>query len=117
LFDNGSQRTQAAFEFVSWLTAPKQVLKDSLATGHLPTRASVEKLPGYGEFRKKFRGIATFVKNLSNVKKARPTITDYPKISEALGQAIVSVLLGKSDAKTALDQARQQADAILAGQG
>jgi multiple sugar transport system substrate-binding protein len=117
LFDNGAERRKAAFTFISWLTAPKQVLKDSLTTGHLPTRASVESLPAYKKFPKKFPGVGTFVNNLSNVTQARPTIVEYPKISEALGQAIVSVLLGKSDAQTALDQAAQQTNAVLAGQG
>jgi multiple sugar transport system substrate-binding protein len=117
LFDNGAARKKAAFEFMSWLTAPKQELKDSLATGHLPLRASVKKLPGYAQFPKKFKGVSTFVNNLANVKQARPTITQYPKISEALGQAIVAVMLGKSDAAAALSQASQQANAILAGQG
>ncbi|HEX3327659.1 MAG TPA: ABC transporter substrate-binding protein [Actinomycetota bacterium] len=117
IFNNGAERQKAAFEFVSWLTAPKQELKDSLATGHLPLRASVKRLPGYAQFPKKFSGISTFVNNLANVKQARPAVVAYPKISEALGQAIVSVLLGKSDARTALSQAAQQANAILAGQG
>jgi multiple sugar transport system substrate-binding protein len=117
IFDNGTERKKAAFEFISWFTAPEQVLKDSLATSHLPTRASVKDLPGYEKFPKKFPGIDTFVNNLSNVTQARPTIVEYPKISEALGQAIVSVLLGKSDAGPALDQAAEQANAILSGQG
>ena len=50
-------------------------------------------------------GVQTFVDNLSNVKKARPQVEPYPKISEALGQAIVGVLLGKAQPGAALDQA------------
>ncbi|MFN2489678.1 MAG: ABC transporter substrate-binding protein [Actinomycetota bacterium] len=116
LFDNGAARREAAFEFLSWLAAPEQVLQDSLATGHLPTRASVTELPGYKDFESKYEGIGTFVDNLGNVEKARPTVKTYPKISEALGQAIVAVLLGRAEPQEALDQAAQQVDAILAGE-
>ena len=41
----------------------------------------------------------------SNVKKARPQVEPYPAISEALGNAIVGVLLGKVSPQDALDQA------------
>jgi multiple sugar transport system substrate-binding protein len=60
-------------------------------------------------------GSATFVANLSNVKKVRPTVEQYPDISEALGQAIVSVMLGKDQPAAALNTAAQAADAALAG--
>ena len=43
-------------------------------------------------------------------------ITTYNQISEVMGQAIVSVLLGQAQPKEALDSAAQQVDAILAGQ-
>jgi multiple sugar transport system substrate-binding protein len=48
------------------------------------------------------------------VQKARPTVEQYPAISEALGQAIVSVLLGEQEPKAALDSAAQTADTALA---
>ena len=60
-------------------------------------------------------GTETFVENLSNVKKVRPTVEQYPAISEALGQAIVSVMLGKEQPADALNAAAQAADAALAG--
>jgi multiple sugar transport system substrate-binding protein len=116
VFDNGDKRKQAAVDFVKWLTAPEQVKSFSLATGDLPTRASVgqdqsvvTKMDG------QLPGVGVFVQNLSNVKKARPTVEQYPAISEALGQAIVSVMLGKDQPADALNSAAQAADAALAG--
>ena len=58
-----------------------------------------------------------FAQNLTNVKQARPVLAAYPQISEAMGNAIVSVMLGRSDAKTALDQAAAQANEALAQAG
>ena len=51
--------------------------------------------------------------NLGNAKKSRPTIEKYPRISDAVGQAVQAVLLGKAQPQQALDNAAQQVDAIL----
>jgi multiple sugar transport system substrate-binding protein len=113
--DNGSDRVEAAWTFVSWLTAKEQVLEDSLATGHLPTRASVETMPGFPLFATNYPGVEAFAKNLVNVKKARPSIATYPQVSQLLGNAVTSVLLGKATPQAALDAAATDADKVLAG--
>lgn len=114
LLDNGDARVQASWEFIKWFTAAKQNLAYNLEVGALPLRQSETELPEYQTFLKKYPGVGTFVDNMNNAVKARPTIPQYSKVSEALGQAIVSVLLGKADAQTALDQAAQTTDAALA---
>lgn len=113
IFDNGPTRVNAAWDFLKFLESPDNVLKDSLATGHLPTRASVEKLPGFSQFDKNFPGTGSFAQNLTNVTKARPQVTQYPQVSGFLGQAIISVLLGQQTPQAALDQAVQQSNAVL----
>lgn len=106
VFNNGGTRTKAAETFLAWLTAPAQVKSFSLATGDLPTRASIGNDPNVvNQMNQKLPGLKTFVENLSNVKQARPQVTSYPKISEALGNAIVGVLLGKLTPQAALSQA------------
>jgi multiple sugar transport system substrate-binding protein len=115
LFDNGPERVNAAWAFVSFMTSPKQVLQDSMATGHLPTRASVVKESGFVQkFNDKFPGEGTFAENLKNVVKARPQIPQYPRVSTALGQAVVTGIQGKATPQDALNQAAQQADGFLA---
>ncbi|MGN6378107.1 MAG: ABC transporter substrate-binding protein [Gaiellales bacterium] len=114
MLDNGSARTKAAWTFLKWFTSPQQVMKWSLATGDLPTRASVVNLPQYKQYLAKYPGIGTFVANLKNALKARPVLTNYNEISAAMGQAIQAVLLGKAQPKQALDQAAQQVNQILA---
>jgi len=115
LFDNGEERAAAAWEFISWLTAAQQVQKDSMLTGHLPTRQSVLDTPGFTEdFGKKFPGNDVFAENLANVKKARPVLASYDQISQAMGQAIVAVLLGEKDPQQALDEASSTVNGILA---
>jgi multiple sugar transport system substrate-binding protein len=114
VMDNGDARVEAAWKLVQYLTSPDQVLADSLATGHLPTRSSVGSMPGFAPFATSFPGIDVFATNLDNVKKARPSIAAYPQISQMLGNAVTSVVLGKADAAQALADAAQQADATLA---
>jgi multiple sugar transport system substrate-binding protein len=116
VFDNGSERKQAAVDFVRWLTAADQVKTTSLTTGDLPTRESVGSDASFRkQLEKNLTGSATFVQNLANVKKARPSVDQYPAISEAMGQAIVSVLLGKAEPAAALDEAAQTTNDALNG--
>jgi ABC-type glycerol-3-phosphate transport system substrate-binding protein len=70
-------------------------------------------LPGYQDFLDKYPGIQPMADNLANAKNAMPTLTQWPRIVDALGQAIASVLLGKAQPQEALDQAAQEADALL----
>jgi multiple sugar transport system substrate-binding protein len=115
VFNNGDARKKAAIDFVKWLSAPEQVKKFSLGTGDLPIRTSVgDDKVVLDELNKNVPGTADFVDNLKNVKTVRPQVEQYPAISEALGQAIMSVMLGKDQPKPALDAAAQTADAKLA---
>jgi multiple sugar transport system substrate-binding protein len=115
LFNNGSARVAAAEKFILWLTAPAQVKYFSLKTGDLPIRQSVGNANGFSQqMDATLPGVSTFISNLGNVKQARPQIPQYPKISQALGTMIVSVLLGKSQPQAALTAAAQQVNQILA---
>ncbi|MDG4666550.1 ABC transporter substrate-binding protein [Mycobacterium sp. 236(2023)] len=115
VFDNGDDRKKAAVDFVQWLTAPEQVKAFSLGTGDLPTRSSVGEDKAFvAQLDEGLPGVSVFVENLANVQKARPTVEQYPAVSEALGQAIVAVLLGEQQPKAALDSAAQAADTALA---
>jgi multiple sugar transport system substrate-binding protein len=114
IFDNGADRVDASWKFLQYLDSQANVLADSLATGHLPIRSSVEKMPQFSQFYDSYPQVTTFVKNLANVTKARPQIPQYPRISEALGEAIVLVLTGQAEPQQALDAAAEKANGILA---
>ncbi|HEY3733653.1 MAG TPA: ABC transporter substrate-binding protein [Streptosporangiaceae bacterium] len=118
IFNNGSARVKAAEKFLLWLSAPAQVNYFSLHTGDLPIRQSVANASGfYQAMNKALPGVGVFINNLGNVRQARPQIPTYPKISQALGTMIVSVLLGKSQPAAALSSAAQQVNQILANSG
>jgi multiple sugar transport system substrate-binding protein len=115
VFNNGSAHVSAAEKFILWLDAPAQVKYFSLATGNLPIRQSVATAAGFSQQMDQAQpGMSTFITNLGNVKQSRPQIALYPKISQALGTMIVSVLLGRSQPQAALTAATQQVNQILA---
>ncbi|MGW4096703.1 ABC transporter substrate-binding protein [Mycobacterium sp. NPDC004974] len=117
VFNNGDKRKQAAIDFVKWMTASEQVKAFSLGTGDLPTRQSIGQDAAFrDQLNEKLPGSAAFVENLSNVKSVRPTVEQYPAISEALGQAVVAVMLGKEQPADALNSAAKATDAALAGE-
>jgi multiple sugar transport system substrate-binding protein len=114
VFDNGDGRAQAAEQFLAWLTSPEQIQKEALATGHLPIRLSVVHDAAFiQQFGQTLPGVDVFAANLENVTQARPVLATYPQVSEALGNAIVAAMLGRSDPKAALDQAAAQANDAL----
>ena len=113
LFDNGKERADAAWTFMKWFLSAKEHMNLALGTGQLPIRASEMRQPKYKPYVKRYPGVDTFVANLANARKARPVTEKYPRISEAVGQAVQSVLLGKAQPKQALDQAAGKVDAIL----
>ncbi len=116
VFDNGADRSAAALTFLKWFTAAKQIETNSMTTGDLPTRDSVVQQPGFlKSFGDKFPGADAFAENLANVTKARPSIAQYDEISQVMGQAIVSVLLGQAEPQAALDDAAEQVNQILSG--
>lgn len=114
MFDNGDARRKAAWEFLKWFTAPEQAMRWSLDTGDLPIRASQADLPAYQQYVAKYPGVEKFVENEANAEKARPVIASYAEVSQAMGQAIQAVLLGKAQPKGALDAAAEQVDQVLA---
>ena len=113
MFNNGSQRVAASWEWLKWFTSAKVDLKWCQMTGDLPIRSDVASLPGYPSYVKRYPGIDVWVKNLRNSKQNRPVLTVYPKISTAVGQAVQGVLLGKYQPKQALQQAAQTTNGLL----
>jgi multiple sugar transport system substrate-binding protein len=114
IFNNGSARVQAAFEFLSWYTAGEQDIQLAQAAGTLPIRKSEEKLAGYKEYLKAVPGVDVFEANLANAEKARPGIASYPKVSSVMGEAIAQAAYGKMTPADALNQAAEQVNQILA---
>ena len=69
-----------------------------MATGHLPTRQSVLDMPGFTEdVRQEVPRQRRVRREPGQRAKARPVLASYDQISQAMGQAIVAVLLGETE--------------------
>ena len=104
VFDNGDARKAAAIEFVKWLGQPDAGRRVGPA-GRQPAAAQgTLQQPQWQSALKDTPGMKVFVDELANAR-VRPPLRAYPKVSQALGQSIVSVLLGKSSPQDALKSA------------
>jgi multiple sugar transport system substrate-binding protein len=112
IFDNGEQRSEGAIEFVAWLTSAEQNLRCAKQSGSLPTRQDLSELEGYDEYVKSLPGLEKFVDNIDN-SQVRPTVPEYPQISQALGKAIGLMLFGEAEPAEALSEAVDRANAEL----
>jgi len=112
VFDHGQARVDASVEFLQWLTAPEQDMTYALQVGNMPIRSGSTEQPAYRDYVHQYPGVDVMVSNLEDAR-SRPALKQYPRLSAFVGQAIVSVLLGRSDPASALHAAAEQADALL----
>ncbi|MEV0345197.1 ABC transporter substrate-binding protein [Nonomuraea sp. NPDC050680] len=112
MFDNGEARVKASRTFLTWLTQPAQDVRWDVEAGSLPLSRPTQQLPAWREQEADTEGLPVFVKTLETAR-VRPTHPAYPQISQALGQAVVAVLLGRSTPAEALRTCADEANAAL----
>ena len=111
VFGNSDAERQASMEFIEFLTSADANAEWAKNSGYLPTRS--DSLAAMQEFIAGFDNYQTAVDGIANV--VAPTQFG-PKSLEAdqiIMTAIESVMLGSSDAKTALDSANQDLTDLL----
>ena len=98
VFDNGDAKVAAATEFVQWLTQPEQDARLG-RRGRQPAAAQGDRRAARvaATTSRSVEGLQVFVDVLEDAR-VRPVIEAYPQVSEAIGQAIVGVLLGQAGA-------------------
>jgi multiple sugar transport system substrate-binding protein len=113
VFDNGSARVDAAVKFLTFLTEADQDVQWASQAGSLPLRNSTAQSREWKDHVSKTVGLDVF-SNALTYARTRPTIPNYPEISQPLGQAIVKMLLDKATPQDALDEAVRAANNALA---
>ncbi|OON73461.1 ABC transporter substrate-binding protein [Streptomyces tsukubensis] len=111
-FDNGPARAKATRTFLSWLNQPRQDVRWDIDAGSLPLSRRTEAMPEWKAAEKRVPDLGVFTTALETAR-ARPMHPAYPQISQALGQAIVGVLLGRSTPASALRKCVDEANAAL----
>ena len=112
VFNTNSQREAASLKFLEFILSADFQTKWALKTGYLPINTKAQNSPEYQEFIAQNPVINVFLEQMK-VAKSRPIIADYPVISENLGRAIESTLLGTKTAKEALKESQKRIDINL----
>lgn len=112
LFDNGPARVRAARTFVRWLTEPAQDVRWDIGAGSLPLSKEAENLKPWQDNAAQTEGLSVFVEALTSAR-VRPAHPAYPQVSQAVGTAVVSVLLGRSTPAQAMQACADEANAAL----
>ncbi|MFE7357855.1 extracellular solute-binding protein [Streptomyces sp. NPDC057543] len=112
VFDNGSARSRAATTFVSWLIQPERDARWDIQAGSLPLSTATARRPEWKQHSARTTGLQVFTEALASAR-VRPIHAAYPQISMALGEAVVSVLLGLRSPEQALRTCADTANAAL----
>jgi multiple sugar transport system substrate-binding protein len=112
VFDNGPARVRAARTFVTWLSRPEQDVRWDVRAGSLPLSRDTRALPAWRRQEAGTDGLEVFTKALDSAR-VRPVHAAYPQISQAVGEAVTAVLLGRSSPAEAMHACAEEANAAL----
>ena len=99
----------ASLKFLEYILSADFQTKWALKTGYLPINIKAQNSPEYQQFIEDNPVINVFLEQMK-VAKSRPIVANYPLISENLGRAIESTLLGTKTAKKALQESQKRID-------
>ncbi|WP_339161437.1 ABC transporter substrate-binding protein [Siminovitchia sp. FSL W7-1587] len=109
--DISEDRQKASMEFIKWIADPKRAAQWSIDTGYIATRQSSYETPELKAYTDSFPQALTAMKQLENAHK-EISVYEQGKIIKILSDAIQAAINGEDVDKT-LDQAQEQADALL----
>jgi len=105
------KREQAALKFLEYVLSEEFQTEWAIGTGFLPVNSKSAHSQAYQEYLNQKPWLKVFVDQLP-VASSRPTLAGYSRISDSLGRAIESTLLGKSSAASALKQAQERIELV-----
>jgi multiple sugar transport system substrate-binding protein len=105
------EREKAALKFLEFVLSEKFQTEWAIGTGFLPVNIKSAQSQEYQEYLNSKPWLKVFVEQIP-VSRARPIIAGYSRLSDSLGRAIESTLLGKSSAEQALKEAQERLEFI-----
>ncbi len=107
------EQTQAAYTFIKWMTNdPERVAQWSIDTGYVATRPEAYETDRMIKYTTDFPQ-ALVARDQLEYGHAEFSVYDQGSVQDILDTAIEAVMTGSEDAETAMQQAQDQADAIL----
>lgn len=105
------EREQAALKFLEFVISEEFQTEWAIGTGFLPVNINSVQSQAYQQFLNSKPWLKVFVDQMP-VARARPIIAGYNRLSDSLGRAIESTLLGQSSAEQALKDAQARLELI-----
>jgi multiple sugar transport system substrate-binding protein len=112
LFKSSARRERAAWEFMKFVMSADFQVDWAMATGYLP----VSKSAAGDEKYQAFLAANPFIKAYNDQMPAgrtRPSIPQYPALSQTLGKYLEAALYGKLSSQEALDKAAAEVNQLL----
>jgi multiple sugar transport system substrate-binding protein len=111
-FKTTPEHERAAFKFVEYALSVEFQTELALGTGYLPVNLKSRQSRKYQDFINKIPQVKVFL-DQAKYGRSRPIFPGYNRISDSLGRAIESVLLGKSSPTHSLKATQQRLDLIF----
>ncbi|ARV61906.1 ABC transporter substrate-binding protein [Nostocales cyanobacterium HT-58-2] len=112
LFKTTPEREKAAFTFAEYVLSEEFQIDWALGTGYLPVNMKSRQNLRYLEYVEKQPVVKVFLEQ-AKYGRTRPIFPGYNRVSENIGRALESVLLGKSEPQEAFKQSQQRLDLIF----
>lgn len=112
LFKTNPKREQAAFTFAQYVVGEQFQTQWASKTGYLPVNLKARASKDYQAFLAQQPQVKVFLEQ-AEFGRTRPIFRGYSRISDSLGRAIESVLLGKNTPEAALLAAQRRLDLIF----
>jgi multiple sugar transport system substrate-binding protein len=112
LFRSDARRERAAWEFMKFVMSADFQVDWAINTGYLPVSKSAANDPKY----QAFLAANPFIKAYNDqmpVGRTRPSIPQYPALSQTLGKYLEAALYGKLSSQEALDRAAAEVNRLL----
>lgn len=113
IFKTSAAEEEAAKVFTEYVLSEEFQTEWAIATGYLPVNLKARQNPKYQAFLSQQPAVKVFLEQ-AQYGRSRPIFPGYNRLSDALGRAIESVLLGQNTPEAALKQAQQRIEQVLA---
>lgn len=112
IFKSKPEREKAAFKFLEYAASEQFQTELALGTGYLPINLKSRDSAEYQAFLQKLPQTKIFLEQ-AEYARSRPTFPGYNRISDSIGRAVETVLLGRSSPADALKASQQRLDLIF----
>jgi multiple sugar transport system substrate-binding protein len=107
VFKTSPAQERAAFTFAEYAASEGFQAEWALNTGYLPVNIKARQTPAYRKFVQAQPSLSVFLAQMATAQ-SRPIFPGYPRVSDQLGRALESTLLGQQTPAAALQEAQSR---------